>query len=330
MSIAQSMAKLNSFIEGKENGTVFLDLGSRYIKAITQEQNKNNIFFCQESTGNKIKDAINLLKTNRLSAYEARIALKGPDTIIRYLPFPKMEKENLKESFALEAGKHLPFPIESLYFDLFVLDENYSKTESLILLAAAKKELIDPIIEDFEKEHITIGEISLSGVALINLYLASRTAENNYALIDIGNSSVSLNIFKNDTPSLSREIKTAGKDLIKKISSLRAIDLTQAEFSFIKGDNAQELLDAGEDTFLSICEEARTSFDYFEMNTGEQVQGVYLTGGFSLLNGLDKLMASALGLETKPWQPWEKLNTKFPDDFMLPKTLFATTLGLML
>lgn len=323
------LGKIGVTSDSQESASAFLDLGTRSMKLIAKKQAAITTAVAEETGTNKAVSVATLLKKNSLSGARVRLALKGQDTIIRYVPFPKMEKANLRQSFAFEAAKHLPFPVESVYFDLCVLEENYSKTESLILLAAAKKDLVNPIVEEFAKERITVSEITLSGIALLNLFLATNSAAENYALIDIGNSAATLNIIKKDLPYLSREIKTGGKAIIKKLAALKNVEMSQAEFLYIKGDNAEELLEIGEDIFLGICEEIRSSFDYFEMNTGEQVQSICLTGGFALLNGVDKIISGALGVEVKPWKPWEKLGIKFPEEVMLPKELFTTAIGLM-
>ena len=328
MNFSQSLVKLNSFIEGKESTAVFLDLGSRYIKGIVKEQNKIKDIFAEEATSDHAKDIVSILRKRRLTAAGINLCVKGPDTIMRYIPFPRMEKKNLKQSFGFELNKHIPFPVDTVYFDVCVIEEGFSKTESLVLLAAVKKEMLTPIIEEATKEKIKLSAITLSPLSIINVFLAWQTPVDNCAVIDIGYGSTSLSLIKKTVPYLSREIKVTGKTFLKKLSTIKNCDIAAAEKTLIAGQNPGELTEISEDVFLGIAEEIRSSLDYFEMNTGEQINSLYLTGGFSYIPGVDKIMANSLGIEAKPWKPWEKLEIPFPEKSLSPD-MFSAVLGLI-
>jgi len=317
-------------IDGKQKQVLSLDIGSRYIKGLCREGNTIKSAFVYECSGEKPKDIVIAIKKNGFSNSNVNIALKGPDSIMRFVTFPRVEKTVLKQSFGYELGKYIPFPPDSVYFDVCVIEEEYNKNESLVLLAAVKKDFINGILEELVKENISLKEITLTGVSLLNLFLSVPNKKGNSALIDIGTDSTTLNVIKNNIPYLSREIKTGGKELLKKISSLKNISLDEANALLIKNEKPEELLEIGEEIFLGICEEMRSSFDYFEMNTGEQVDNLYLTGGFSFINGLDKIISGAVGINVNSWEPWNDLKISFPENIQSPKGLFTSALGLTL
>lgn len=328
MNFSQSLAKLNSFIEGRENESVFLDLGTRYIKGLTKEQNTIKAVFIEEATADHAKDIINVLKKHHLTSAKVNLCVKGPDAIMRYIPFPRMEKKNLKQSFGFELGKHIPFPADTVYFDVCVIEEEFSKTESLVLLAAVKKDMLTPIIEEAAKEKIKLSSITLSPLALINVFLNWHNPTDNCAILDIGYGSTSLSLIKKTIPYLSREIKISGKSLLKKLSTIKNCDLAEAEKILVSKQNPAEVAEINEEIFLGIAEEIRSSLDYFEMNTGEQINSLYLTGGFSYISGIDKIMANSLGIEANPWKPWEKMGIPFPETNLSPD-MFSAVLGLI-
>jgi len=329
MDLKQSLNKINSLFESKEKETVFLDLGARYIKGVTKEQKTIKNVFIEEATSDHAKDIVNILKKYHLLSAGVNLCIKSPDAIMRYIPFPRMEKKGLKQSFSFELSKHIPFPAETVYFDVCVIEEEFSKTESLVLLAAVKKDVLTPIIEEAAKEKINISTITLSPLSLINVFLSWQTPADNCAIIDIGYGSTSLSLIRKTMPYLSREIKISGKSLLKKISSIKSCDSTEAEKILVAQQNPAEIAEINEEIFLGIAEEIRSSLDYFEMNTGEQINTLYLTGGFSYLPGADTLLANSLGLEAKPWKPWEKLNIPLPDK-SLPPDMFSAVMGLVL
>ena len=328
MSIQQSLTKLHSLIEGKESESVFLDLGARYIKGVVKEQNIIKTIFAEDATSDHAKDIVNVLRKYRLTSAKLSLCVKGPDAIMRYIPFPRMEKKNLKQSFGFELSKHIPFPAETVYFDVCVIEEEFSKTESLVLLAAVKKEMLTPIIEEAAKEKIKLSAITLAPLAIINAFSAWQTPADNCAIIDIGYGSTSLSLIKKTVPYLSREIKISGKSLLKKLSTIKNCDMNEAEIMLSAKQNPAELAEISEEIFLGIAEEIRSSLDYFEMNTGEEINSLYLTGGFSYIPGVGEIMANSLGIEAKAWKPWEKLGIPFPE-INLPADMFSAAMGLI-
>lgn len=329
MKVEWLINSVNRFL-GSSDGDEFvsLDLGSRYIKcAVVESKAIKSIFVEENSEG--VKTAVGLLKKNQLLSKKIKLSLKGPDTIIRYIPFPKVEKNKLKEVFSYELSKYIPFPSQAVYFDLSILDENYSNQEFLILLAAVKKDTVDPVLREFEEAKLNIAELTLNSVALINLFFLLEKEAINTAIIDIGFSSSLLNLIKKGVPYLSREIKIGSKNLIERLASVLNKNSRDAEKLFIASNLTPQEIKSTEDVLVELSEEIRSSFDYFEMNVGEQVQKIYITGGISGIGEIGKIMKSSLGSEI------ETLNLKNESLFgqvssSLPGEMLAVVLGLSL
>ncbi|MCP4653382.1 MAG: pilus assembly protein PilM [Candidatus Omnitrophica bacterium] len=319
---------ISKFLDDKDTEFVSLDLGTKYIKCLEIKDKKICNVFVEDSRKPTVKSAIELLKKRGLTSKKIKLTLKGPDTIIRYVNFPKLDKAKLKESFGFELSKHIPFPQQDVYYDIFVLDENYSQKEFLVLLAVAKKELIDSLLEEFTKEKISIADISLNAISLINLYYHTHHPDSNVAILDMGFSSTILSLLKKDKPYLSREIRIAGKALIKKIAAASGMANEEIDRNLLNPTQQKELLAVGEEVITDLCDEVKNSFDYLEMNTGEQIQTIYLTGGLAAINGVKDTIDAILGIETKIWQPWNKLNTGKESYF--PKEMLSAVAGLNL
>jgi type IV pilus assembly protein PilM len=328
MKITKLLDTIDKFLGTRGNEFVSLDLGGEYIKCLLTKDSKIEDIFIEKNKGQGIKSALDLLTKHGLLSKEVRISLKGPDTLIRYIPFPKVDKSNLRESFTYELSKYIPFSPESVYFDIFTLDENYSKDEFLILLAAVKREFIDSLLRGFEEKRAKIAQITLNSLALMNLLFTTEKLESNLAIIDIGFSSTLLNLIRKDTPYLSRDIKLSGRNLLEKISKAKHLDKEEVEKILIDRGLEGEFSEIGEEVFFELSEEIKNSLDYFEMNVGEQIQNIYLTGGISAIKGIEKIMSTSLGLETKIWNFWNRLDVALPSILSFPNQMLGVVLGL--
>ncbi|MBU0694501.1 MAG: pilus assembly protein PilM [Candidatus Omnitrophica bacterium] len=376
---------LKKFIEKGENDYVALDLGAGFLKGIYVSDNQIKNFFVEKNKGKPIQLAANWLKREGLLSKPVKAAIKGQDTFIRYIPFPKIDKKALKQAFSYEISKFIPLPKEDVYFDISILDENYKSGEFFLFLALAKKELIDSLIKESQEAKLNLTEISLNNAALINLFLSFLSSElpfsnsspqaqapshpdtliplraqagtsghrraqaplraqagENVALVDIGLNSTLLNLINNGLPILSREVEVSTSNLLAKLSM--GIDppdtfeggvLFQGKPPKIEEDapgldNTQEIKEAAEEVFFDLCEEIKNSFDYFELNWGQRIHKVFVTGGLSKLSGIDKIMMDSLGVETKVWNPFEKVPLNFDKNILNFKEMLAVVLGLSL
>jgi Tfp pilus assembly PilM family ATPase len=215
-----------------------------------------------------------------------------------------------------------------VYFDLNILDENYSAQEYFILLAVVKKTAVDNLLKEFAEVKADITEITLNSLALINLFSLFQQEKTNIGILDIGFSSSLLTLIKKDTPYLSREIKIGADSILERLATNSNTSKDEMEQLIIKSD--QSITITSEDVFAELFEEIRNSFDYFEMNVGEQVQKVYITGGFSRIKEVQQAMNSFLGVEVILWNPLQTKQVAINLENLIPKEMLTVVLGLSL
>ncbi|HDN85994.1 MAG TPA: hypothetical protein ENG49_02085 [Candidatus Omnitrophica bacterium] len=312
----------------EEKDFVSLDLGARYLKGALVKDGKIGELFIEKK--GESASAIDFLESKGIHSKEVKFAIKGPETLIRYIPFPKVEKSKLREIFGYELSKYIPFSSEDVYFDISLLDENYSKDEFLILLAAAKKELIDSILSPFRERRVEVKEISLNNLALLNLFFHCKEKKaSNTAIIDLGFSSTLLNLVKGEMPYLSREIKVGCFHLIEKISLVKNLSHDKAEEWLVTSSGVDELIKIGEEPLWELSREVKSSLDYFEMNVGENVEEFYLTGGASSVESVREAISKSLGVKLILWEAAKTLDIK-AKSFSFPLQMFSTVIGLSL
>lgn len=329
MKVEPLVKSINQFLEGDTNEFVSLDLGAKYIKGALVKDNKIRKIFAGQNSSSGVKSALDLLKEHSLEGKKVKVALKGPDTIIRYVPFPKVEKGKLKEALTYELSKYVPFSSDSVYFDAAILDDKYSNEEYFILLAVAKKENVDSLLSEFEQGKANVTGITLGSISLLNLFSLANKDDVNLGILDMGFSSTLLSLVKKGMPYLSREIKISGKSVMEKLAQSKNIDKDEVEKILIEGSQ-EDIVSATEELLVELAEEVRNSFDYFEMNVGEQVQEVLITGGFSTIKGIDENIGSHLGVQIKVWDPYSNIKLNLPKDLPLPKEMLGVVAGLSL
>lgn len=324
----------SKFIRKEADKFVAINLGNCYTKGLIVEGEEVVDYFIE-----KKKDlAVTIKKLwaeKNISTKKVKISVKNPSCLVRYFPFPKMEKKKLKQALFYEMNKFIPFPTDEVYFDFFIL-EDVSPTQNSVLLAVAKKDFIDNILDVFGKANLRVTEISLDSVCLANLFLNNygENKETNFCILDIGYNFSTMTILNKGVPFLTRDVKFSAKEVLQIISRIKTKSLSEIEKQlFSPGDNS-EFLKLTQDSIYNFCKEMKSSFDYFEVNRGELVNKLYLTGGWAAIKGIAKIFTEALDMEAEVLEPIpvkglnlsETFSGKKFTDF---KNSFSTLFGLI-
>ncbi len=245
-------------------------------------------------------------------------ALSGKGTLIRYVDMPRLSKEELRKSFAYEADKYLPFSMLDIYADCFILDHHLAGSKMFVMIAAAKKELVDQRVKLCSQLGIHPGVITLDPLALINVYQnfgavhkvekGLNSERNGVAILDMGDRVTTLNILVGDMPRFSRDISWGGSDVVKTI--IRSLNVTPEEAEKLKvdpGERKAETLEAVESAFANLIAELRMSFDYFLTENNVSISVLLLTGGVSLFWGLQEVFKDSFDIQVELWDPFKDL-----------------------
>jgi type IV pilus assembly protein PilM len=328
--------------KSKDKYSVGLDIGTQSIKIaklkILQEQvelSDFNLVPVQLEMGEilkKIKQAMDIETVN--------IGISGPQTVVRQINFPKMNQDELKQALKFEAQKYIPFPITEINLDGYILKADLPENKMLVLIAAAKKELINQRIKLIEDVGLKLDIICIDSISLINAFNFNYAKEDFFkqkaiALLNIGATITNLDILENGTPRLSRDINIAGNDFTQKIMEIFGLDFKSAEELKLNPDElkSQKLLTAQESIFTNLASEIRTSFDYYESQSTTSVVKIFLSGGGSNFIGLKDTLANSLGIEVEYWNPLKQVSLSSEMDPAKLKTFsnhLAVAVGLAL
>jgi len=293
-----------------------LDIGTSAIKLAKLKLAKDSAQLLSFSVAQADPDLAGALKkiaqTHAVEA--AHISFSGSSTVIRYVNFLKMNKDELRQALKFEAQKHIPFSVEEINFDSYILKDNLADSKMFVLLAAVKKDFLNQRKKILDAAGIRVSAIEIDSIALANAFSFNYSGDEDLkdktvALLNIGASMSNLNIMENGIPCLSRDIHIAGNNFTQKISDILGVDVKAAENLKQEPDKETEpkLAAAVESIFARLAGEIRTSFDYYESQKTASVVKIFLSGGGSKFVGLKDALANLLGIEVEFWDPLKKI-----------------------
>ncbi len=267
--------------------------------------------------GNSAAALKRLLEKNQIETKSPITAVSGKGTLIRFIELPRMSLEELKKSFAFEADKYLPFPQDQIFTDCFIIDPKGKEKKMSVLVAAAKKEIVNERLQILSQLGLQPNLITLNSLAIANVFHCigsgledlSKVSSQEMnatatAVLDIGENVSSLMILKGNLPRFTRDIFIGGNEFNKRISNLLGLNLTDAKkFKIESKGKTEELYSACESVLNNLLSEIRLSFDYFITEKNTPVSKVLLTGGNSLLEGIKDYFSKSLDMPVETWNP---------------------------
>ncbi len=311
-----------------------LNLGNRHIKGLVLKGGKIASYFIANNTdlGATIKE---LCAEKKISGRTVRLSLKNPSCLVRYFSFPKMDKKKLHQAIFYEMNKFIPFSPDEVYFDFSVLKENGPQLS--ILLAVAKKDFIDTVVEAFARNNLKLSEITLDSLCLVNLFLRNypEASKTNVCILDIGYKFSTMTILHKGLPYLTRDVKLSARDVFQIVGRIKNINLDGIDTWLSSLKDTKEFLELARDSIASLCKEMKSSFDYFEVNAGEHIATLYLSGGLSAVKNIERPFTECLETEVKLLEALPPGGANFASTFALEefaavKNSFSALFGLIL
>lgn len=300
----------------KEKTSVGLNIGVSSIKMVKLLFSKDTVKLAGFSVEENQIDLEAVLKKiiQSHSIKRVNISVSGQQAITRYIEFPRMKLEELKQSLKFEAQKHIPFPIAEVNLDAYILRSDLPDNKMKVLLAAVKKESLSQRLKLLSGLDLEVGIVDVDSLALMNAFEFNYSQEENIksktlALLNIGSSTSNLNIMDSGYPALSRDINIGGNNFTQKAADMLGVDFKSAEAMKTAGDkdNSNKVARAIEPVLAKLAQEVRTSFDYYESRSITSVEKIFLSGGGSLFAGVKETLSSLLGLEVANWDPFKKI-----------------------
>lgn len=320
------------FRKKKEDVLIGLDIGSSFLKVaqvdISRDPHELVLFQAMPLPRDVISEGAVVDKPALVAALRelsARANLKNADVavglsghssvIIKRITIPQMSQDDLNLSIKFEAEQYIPFDINDVNIDFQILGPSAQEHGQMdVILVAVKKSLINEYVAALEDAGLSPAVIDVDPFAISNVFEANYDLQElrSVALVNIGASKTSINIFQNGQPVFTRDSASGinfhaeALERMLKVTREDAERLKRGEsVSGVSPESAESVLNSASD---EIYAEIYRSFEYFRSSVSDEgIQRIFLSGGAALMKGFPEMMAERLGVDVEVLDPFKKI-----------------------
>jgi len=252
---------------------------------------------------------------HQIGSRRVNSSLSGPAVVVRYVELPAMTDQELASAIQFEAEKYLPFNPAECVTDSCVIEKLDHDKRMRVLLAAAKKSLVEERLDLLQEAGLVPQVIDVDAFAIENMYDVNYSLSPGEitALVNIGASVMNVNILKAGTCVFTRDISIGGGRYTEAIQHELGASYEEAEAAK-KGD-ARSRLDreavAGALTNVNteVVSEIANSIDYFRTtNMDGEVSKIVLCGGCAKVKGLADQLSHRLAAQVEVANPFAEID----------------------
>jgi type IV pilus assembly protein PilM len=280
------------------------------------------------------------LKEGNFSAKDVHLGIAGLRAITRELDMPHVPDSELDAAVRLQALDVIPFPVEKTVMSARPLEELTGPDGTAIrrvLLAAAHRDLVDPLLEAVEAAGLTPMSVDLTSTALIRaLYDPAAGLGGPEAIVAIGAGLTTVIVHEAGVPHFVRTIAEGGDTITAAIAGALDLPIDDAEATKRNldqsGPHIRAAATAANEAATSLIAEIRSSIEYYSTLPGRaEIRRVTLTGGGSRLSGLLERLQQNLRAQVVRGSALSRIETSLsPDEIANRDPLCAVVIGLAL
>jgi type IV pilus assembly protein PilM len=250
----------------------------------------------------------NLVRMEKIKTKDVVTSISGQSVIIKKIRMPQMSERELAENIQWEAEQHIPFEISDVNIDFQMLPSTETTEENPdnqidILLVAARKSKVDDYVSLIRESGLRPIVVDTDIFALENEFeINNDTEESVVALVDIGASTMNINVLKGSVTMFQRDIAIGGNRYTSAIQKELNVDYEQAEalkmgVGFTTERRKEQVVALMAGISEEICEEIQRSLEFFRSTTSaEEIDRMIISGGCAKIKGLDQFLRHRLDL----------------------------------
>src|SRR5215203_426120 len=329
---------------GKKKGVAGLDVGSSSVKVVELEGKLNNLSLVGLGYENLPDDTIvdgqimemnavseviqNVCRDHQISADQVVTGVSGHSVIVKNIVLPPMSRDELEESIDWHAEEHIPYDLSDVSLDYHVTNQNHDSTQ--VLIAACKRERIDSLKQAVQMAGKQPVIIDIDTFALQNCYEINYQpdASQTVALLNIGASTMNVNIVQGVNSVFTRDITVGGSQFTDILQRNLGLSFQQAEavkrgvIDPPSGMDEKAIEPLMNNVTEMVAMEIQKTFDFYRATTEDQgvhVQKILISGGGSKLAGLAEALSNKLELPVEVLDPFRQIKVdtrKFDPDYL--------------
>ena len=316
----------------KKKDVIGIDIGSSSVKMVHLKEAKGSFQLAglglatlpaQAIVDNAIMDSSSvvdvikgLVESQKLKTKNVATSISGHSVIIRKIQLPIMTEEEMEASIQWEAEQYIPFEISEVNLDFQILGPDANDASLMnVILVAAKKDFVSDYVALFKECGLNPQVIDIDCFAVENVYEINYGSNEDevVALIDMGASSMNVNVLRGGMSVFTRDIQVGGSAYNEEIQKRLGLNNEDAEIVKLGGEiadvTAESVAEAMEDATESLTQEVQRSIDFFSATSSdEKVQKVFITGGVSKVPAVKASLESRLGVGVHVVDPWRQIS----------------------
>lgn len=333
LKLAKDLSKIKKFNKRKKfekkKKIIAFDMGSFNIKIVVGMYYKNELTIENYIKLPTPKDAIKdgeikkqdelvlkiseVLKANKIKVKEATCTTNSTLIINREITIPKVKDEEMDTVVRYEIQQYLPINLDDYILQVTILnEEEISGVKKLNVRVIAYP---DKIAREY---YNLLLKLDLKPYALdvnynaVNKFINytginsefEHKSNDSVAFIDLGASSIDVNIYKNGQLDFTRIIKDCGNEIDEMLVDRSGLGANEVQSFKAKNITLNESLEPENILVRQIVDDWIDKIEkiiqfYKNKNMGNQLNNIIIFGGSSKLNGMEEYMTKRLGIKTK-------------------------------
>ena len=258
-----------------------------------------------ETAAEMVKRAWKKLAT---STRQVVVALPASHVITKKIIVPAGQREeDLELQVESEASQYIPFALDEVNLDFYVVGPAPSSPEEIeVLIAASRKEKVEDRVAVVESAGLKPVIVDVESCAVLSSFeLLEKQLPNNgkgkiVALVDVGANTTSLTVFRNGQSLYTREQAFGGNQLTQDIARVYGMSFEEAEVEKRKNGLPESYESELLQPFVeSLALEISRALQFFFTSTQfNKVDHIVLAGGCVVLPGVSEVVSSRTQIDT--------------------------------
>lgn len=267
-----------------------------------------------------------------------RVALTIPTyrTFTRAISLPKLKPKELREAVEAEAERYIPLPLQDLYLDYEIINQ---QTDNLDILAVAiPRKIVDSYLLLCHIVGLEPVLIETTMHAAAKILGIDRIGSIPTMIIDFGSLSSDISLCANGRILVMGTVQGGGESFTRAIESglgvsFEAAGLIKNKYGIGVSKKQKEIIAALKPTLEPIIKEIKRMLRYYEdrFSSEKPIEQIVILGGGANMSGLSDYLTSTLRLPTRTSDPWISFDTnRLQPPATEDKSMFSTVVGLSL